>query len=70
MSRIVTYEKCNYCGKEFKDFYISFGHPDQDTTWTWKCGNCGCTNGRLIKAMPMIYVGGWVKLSKLEEKKI
>lgn len=28
------------------------------------------TNGRLIKAMPMIYVGGWVKLSKLEERKI
>ena len=52
MSRIITYEKCDECGKEYKDFYISFGHPDEDFTWKWKC-DCGYENERLIKAMPM-----------------
>lgn len=50
MSRIITHEKCNRCKKEYKNFHISFGHPDHDITWKWKCGKCGCINERLIKA--------------------
>ena len=57
MSRIITHEKCDNCGKEFKDFYRSFGHPDHDITWKWKCDECGYTNERLIKALPMGEIG-------------
>lgn len=52
MSRIITYEKCDKCGKEYENFYISFGHPNEDFTWKWKC-DCGYENERLIEAMPM-----------------
>ena len=51
MSRIITYEKCDKCGKEYKDIYISFGHPYEDFTWKWEC-ECGFKNERLIKALP------------------
>ena len=53
MSRIITYEKCDKCGKEYNDFYISFGHPDEDFIWKWKCEECDNVNERLIEAMPM-----------------
>lgn len=67
MSRIITHEKCDCCGKEFKDFYKSFGHPDHDITWKWKCDNCGCVNERLIKAWKVPDDLGWIKLSDLEK---
>ena len=52
MSRIITYLKCDKCGKE-RNIYISFGHPDEDFTWNWKC-ECGHVNEKLIEAMPDI----------------
>ena len=33
LSQIVTYLKCEYCGKEYDDIYISFGHPEEDLVW-------------------------------------
>lgn len=30
MSRIITYLKCDKCGKEYKNIYISLGYPDKD----------------------------------------
>ena len=65
MSRIITHEKCDCCGKEFKDFYKSFGHPDHDITWKWKCDNCGCVNERLIKAWKVPDDLGWIRLNDL-----
>ena len=62
MSRIITHEKCDHCKKEYKNFHISFGHPDHDITWKWKCGKCGSINERLIKAWK-----GWINLKDLEE---
>lgn len=59
MSRIITYEKCDKCGKEYKDIYISFGHPDEDFTWKWKC-ECGFKNERLIKALPRARDISWM----------
>lgn len=67
MSRIITHEKCDCCDKEFKDFYKSFGHPDHDITWKWKCDNCGCVNKRLIKAWKVPDDLGWIRLSDLEK---
>lgn len=52
MSRIIFYEKCDKCGKEYTDFYISFGHPEKDVIWRWECEECGAVNERLIKALP------------------
>lgn len=40
MSKIIHYLKCKECGKEYKDIYISFGHPDESFDWKWKCDNC------------------------------
>ena len=67
MSRIITHEKCDCCGKEFKNFYISFGHPDHDITWKWKCHKCGSINERLIKAWKVPDDLGWINLKDLEE---
>lgn len=64
MSRIVTRRKCDNCGYE-KDVYISFGHPDHDINYDWKCEKCGYINHRVAKALPMSDLG-WVKLSDLE----
>lgn len=52
MSRIITYEKCDKCAKEYKNIYISFGHPDQDFEWKCKC-ECGFENKRIIEKLPM-----------------
>lgn len=52
MSQIITYLKCEHCGKEYKDIYISFGHPEKDFVWKWKCTGCKYVNKRLIKALP------------------
>lgn len=52
MSRIITYEKCDKCGKEYPDIYISFGHPDKDFVWKWQCDECEHINKRVIKAFP------------------
>lgn len=53
ISKIITHEKCDKCKKEYKDIYVSFGHPDEDFIWEWECGECGHINERLIKAFPM-----------------
>lgn len=52
MSRIFTFWKCEHCGEEFQK-YISFGHPDKDFVFKWKCGKCEHVNELLVKAMPM-----------------
>ena len=52
MSQIITYLKCDNCGKEYKDIYISFGHPKEDFVWKWKCNGCECVNEKFIKALP------------------
>ena len=67
MSRIITHEKCDTCKKEYKNFYISFGHPDHDIRWIWKCDKCGCINERLIKAWKVPDDLGWIRLSDLEK---
>lgn len=50
MSQIITYLKCDHCGKEYKDIYVSFGHPEKDFVWKWKCDSCKHVNEKLIKA--------------------
>lgn len=67
MSRIITHEKCDRCKKEYKNFHISFGHPDHDITWKWKCDKCGYINERLIKAWKVPDDLGWINLKDLEE---
>lgn len=54
MSRIITSLTCEKCGKQY-DRYISFGHPDKDFDWQWKC-QCEHINTLHIKALPM---RGW-----------
>lgn len=51
MSRIITNFKCDHCGKEYNT-YISFGHPDNDFVWKWKCDKCNKVNKYLVEAMP------------------
>lgn len=52
MSRIITHEQCDKCKKEYKNIYISFGHPQKDFEWRWMCTECGCENKRIIRAIP------------------
>ena len=56
MSRIITSEKCDHCGKEYNNIYISFGHPDEDFTWKWKCEECKKVNERIIEKMPNVWM--------------
>ena len=65
MSQIITYLKCDKCGKEYKDIYISLGHPDEDFIWNWKCKCCGCKNKKLVKAFPMGNLGEWTNLEDI-----
>lgn len=51
MSRIYTEWKCEHCGYTIHK-YISFGHPDEDFDFKWKCGNCKHINVLHVKAMP------------------
>lgn len=51
MSRIITYRKCEKCGKEYNN-YISFGHPDEDFIWKWECVECNHVNEILIEKLP------------------
>lgn len=68
MSRIIRHIKCDNCGWE-KDVYISFGEPDHDIDFQWKCEECECMNHVPIKAWPWsIKDLGWIKLSELEGK--
>lgn len=64
MSRIVTHRKCDNCGCEY-DGYWSYGHPDHDIHYEWKCKECGYINHKVAKAWPMGDLG-WVKLSELK----
>lgn len=52
MSRIFTEWKCDNCASEFHQ-YVSFGHPDEDFDYKWKCGKCGHINTLHVEAMPM-----------------
>jgi formate dehydrogenase maturation protein FdhE len=52
VSQIITYLKCDHCGKEYKDIYVSFGHPEKDLVWKWECDSCKHVNEKLIKAWP------------------
>ena len=67
MSKIITHIKCDNCRCE-KDVYISFGHPDHDINYDWRCEKCGCVNHRVIKSWPMGDLG-WVKLNDLKNMK-
>ena len=51
MSRIFKEWKCVHCGTSFQ-YYVSFGHPDDDFIFKWKCRECGKANELLVKAMP------------------
>ena len=51
MTRILTFFKCDKCGEEYKNLYVSFGHPANDFKWKWKCDDCGYVNEILIEAM-------------------
>lgn len=63
LSRIIRSVKCKNCGKQYNDFYRSFGHPDEDFVWEWIC-ECGHINKKLIKAWPLPQNGGWLKLNE------
>jgi len=52
MSRIFNELQCEHCRKEFKDLWISFGHPKKDLKFPWTCKECGASNVLLVKAMP------------------
>ena len=52
MSRIIFYLKCDHCGKEYDNLFISFGHPENDFVYEWKCEECGGINEYLVKALP------------------
>lgn len=67
LSQIITYLKCDHCGKEYKDIYVSFGHPEKDLVWKWKCDKCLYINERLIKAWKVPDDLGWINLKDLEE---
>lgn len=67
LSVIITCLKCDNCGYE-KNGYWSFGHPDHDIRYEWKCEKCGYINHRVAKALPMGDLG-WLKLSELNEVK-
>lgn len=65
MSQIITSLKCSKCNKEYNNLYISFGHPDEDFDWKWKCDECEEINVKHIEAMPMFGFG--IKLKKWSE---
>jgi hypothetical protein len=50
MSNIINYLKCEHCGKEFKDIYISFGHNEYCFDYIWKCGHCEKKNVYKVKS--------------------
>lgn len=62
MSRIITHVKCKECGKEYRNFYWSFGHPDKDCIHKWKCKECGTVNELLVKAFPFKELGVFIPL--------
>lgn len=49
MSLIIRKWTCEECGAEF-DQYVSFGHPDEDFDYKWKCSKCGHINTYHVKA--------------------
>ena len=51
MSRIFTHWKCDNCKAEF-DNWVSFGHPDEDFDYKWKCPECNHTNVLHVEAWP------------------
>ena len=51
MSRIYKKWICDNCKTEI-EYYISFGHPDEDFDYKWKCGECGHVNTLHVPAMP------------------
>lgn len=53
MSIIITHLQCEHCEYEYKDIYISFGHPDEEFDWDWKCQECGEVNTYHVGAWPM-----------------
>ena len=53
MSHIITKLKCEHCGQEINDIYISLGHPEKDFVWRWKCGKCMQINSRYVKSWPI-----------------
>lgn len=55
MSRIIYSLKCKYCEAEVKNIYISFGHPNTDFIWEWKCKECGKINEELIEKLPLMH---------------
>ena len=51
MSRIYTEWKFEHCGHTVHS-YISFGHPDKDFNFKWKCEKCEHINVLHVEAMP------------------
>lgn len=51
MSRIFKEWHCDHCGASFQ-YYVSFGHPDEDFVFKWKCNKCDGVNELRVKAMP------------------
>ena len=43
MSIIVRHWECYNCHSKFER-YVSFGHPDEDFDFKWKCEKCGRVN--------------------------
>ena len=50
MSQIVTKWICDNCKDEYNK-YVSFGYPDRDFDYQWKCKNCGYVNTLRVKAL-------------------
>lgn len=51
MSMIIRQWKCEECGAEYSR-YISFGYPEEDFDYKWKCNKCKHVNVTRIMAMP------------------
>jgi hypothetical protein len=52
MSRIFRELVCEHCKQEYKDLWISFGHPEKDFQYEWQCEKCAKQNILEVKAMP------------------
>jgi len=51
MSYIINELKCEHCNKLYSNLYISFGHPEENYKYKWKCKECNKENIEIIPSM-------------------
>ena len=52
MSNIYTHFKCEHCGHEPKENYVSFGHNEKAFDWTYICTECNGENTIHVQPCP------------------